>query len=302
MCYPISRLLVGTVVMSLFCTGINNFNLSNDNVHDLTNLVAQKDILIDTVHDYLLEQEKRLATLRKHMEDYSKEHKRGIQKVARILSSVNQESSVNDIDERLKEKYVEGEANNSYPFEDIFPKYTSLCKGEILLHMDIQKHLKCRYVDHGIPFLKIAPFKEEEVFLDPRIVLYHDVIYEEEIKLLQRLSKPRLEVAEVINFDEDGHLKNETPYERMGQVAWIDDREHEHVKLLSRRVEHMTGLTTNSAEPLQIGYYEIGGFYFPHNDYIYKEELDFITYFKERGIANRIATVLFYLRLYGSMK
>lgn len=67
-----------------------------------------------------------------------------------------------------------------------------LCRGEISLPADIQKQLKCRYVDRGISFLKIAPFKEEEAYLNPRIVIYHDVIYDEEIETIKRLAQPRV--------------------------------------------------------------------------------------------------------------
>ncbi|XP_033229504.1 prolyl 4-hydroxylase subunit alpha-1 [Belonocnema kinseyi] len=71
-------------------------------------------------------------------------------------------------------------------------RYEMLCRGEISLPANIKKKLKCRYVDRGIPFLKLAPFKEEEAYLDPRIVIYHDVIYDEEIETIKRLAQPRL--------------------------------------------------------------------------------------------------------------
>ena len=71
-------------------------------------------------------------------------------------------------------------------------KYEMLCRGDTSLPAYIQKELKCRYVDHGNPFLKIAPFKEEEAYLDPRIVIYHDVIYDEEIETIKRLARPRV--------------------------------------------------------------------------------------------------------------
>lgn len=71
-------------------------------------------------------------------------------------------------------------------------RYEMLCRGEVSLPIDVQKNLKCRYVERGIPFLKIAPFKEEEAYLDPRIVIYHDVIYDEEIDTIKRMAQPRV--------------------------------------------------------------------------------------------------------------
>lgn len=71
-------------------------------------------------------------------------------------------------------------------------RYEMLCRGEVSIPPEVQKNLKCRYVDRGIPFLKIAPFKEEEAYLDPRIVVYHNVIYDEEIETIKRMAQPRV--------------------------------------------------------------------------------------------------------------
>lgn len=71
-------------------------------------------------------------------------------------------------------------------------RYEMLCRGEITMPMSLQKELRCRYVDRGIPFLKIAPFKEEEAYLEPRIVIYHDVIYDDEIETIKRMAQPRV--------------------------------------------------------------------------------------------------------------
>ncbi|XP_033209883.1 prolyl 4-hydroxylase subunit alpha-1-like isoform X4 [Belonocnema kinseyi] len=293
MCYPRSCLLFCAVLMALFCTGIGKFNSSNDKVHDLTNLVETKDILEDSVHDYLQRQENRLATLRKHMKDYSKEHEEGMRKVTQILSDISPKSYV-DNDEKIKEKAAEGDPRLSHLSQYNGSTYMGLCNGEILLPAHIKKQLKCRYVDRGIPFLKIAPFKEEEVFLEPRIILYHDVIYEEEIEFLKKFAKPRLRGAIVANYGENTNIQNKSSSNRISQTAWCGDHEHVHAKILNRRVEHMTSLTVNSSESLQIGYYEIGGLYLPHHDFVRKDKLDSVIYFKQRGIGNRIATVLFY--------
>lgn len=71
-------------------------------------------------------------------------------------------------------------------------RYEMLCRGEVSIPPEVEKNLKCRYVDRGIPFLKIAPFKEEEAYLDPRIVVYHNVIYDEEIETIKRMAQPRV--------------------------------------------------------------------------------------------------------------
>ena len=61
--------------------------------------------------------------------------------------------------------------------------------------------------------------------------------------------------------------REEVTQERIAKNAWFQDWENEHVKLLSRRVEYMTSLTTDTAEQLQVAYYSTGGLYEPHFDF-----------------------------------
>lgn len=77
-------------------------------------------------------------------------------------------------------------------------RYEMLCRGEIEIPPSELKDLRCRYVDRGIPFLKIAPFKEEEAYLDPRIVVYHDVINDEEIETIKRMAQPRVSLGDFV--------------------------------------------------------------------------------------------------------
>ncbi|XP_033216387.1 prolyl 4-hydroxylase subunit alpha-2-like [Belonocnema kinseyi] len=167
--------------------------------------------------------------------------------------------------------------------------FKTVCSEEVLLPVYIQKKLKCRYVEHSIPFLKIAPFKEEEVYLEPRIVVYHDVIHEDEIEAFKRLAKPKLKSAKVRNFATG---KKEPSTGRIAKNAYLENDENEHIQLLRRRVQHMTGLTVDTAERLHISYYTIGGFYLPHFDAVHEEDKNSL---KEFGTGNRIATVLFYM-------
>lgn len=70
--------------------------------------------------------------------------------------------------------------------------YEQLCRNEIGPDPKVLAQLKCRYVTNKSAFLKIAPFKLEEASLEPRIVVYHDVIYDKEIELVKQMAKPRV--------------------------------------------------------------------------------------------------------------
>lgn len=70
--------------------------------------------------------------------------------------------------------------------------YEMLCRNEIGQTPQQIAKLKCRYVTNKSPFLKIAPLKLEEANLQPYIVVYHDVMYDNEIELVKHLARPRV--------------------------------------------------------------------------------------------------------------
>lgn len=81
---------------------------------------------------------------------------------------------------------------------------------------------------------------------------------------------------------------------RISKSGWLRDEEHKFIRDISLRVEDMSGLTTTSAEELQVVNYGIGGHYEPHYDFARREE---VNAFKSLGTGNRIATILFYVNL-----
>ncbi|XP_043465779.1 uncharacterized protein LOC122500757 [Leptopilina heterotoma] len=164
-----------------------------------------------------------------------------------------------------------------------------LCAREIFQPLEIQKHLRCRYVNRGIPFLKIAPFKEEEIFLEPRILLLHDVISDKEIDIIKNLAKPKFATAGFRNV-KSGSIDVDPTF-RDTKTGWLLDSESIIVEDLSYRIRDMTQLNMETAEQLQVAYYDVGGHYRPHYDFAVEEDIDL---FKHLGTGNRIATVLFY--------
>lgn len=54
----------------------------------------------------------------------------------------------------------------------------------------IEAQLHCRYVTNNVPFFFIQPVKMEEAYLKPLLVIYHDVITDEEIETVKKLAKP----------------------------------------------------------------------------------------------------------------
>jgi prolyl 4-hydroxylase len=59
----------------------------------------------------------------------------------------------------------------------------------------IEKKLRCRYITNGVAFLKLQPIKEEEAYLNPRILIYHDVITDKEIDIVKKMAQPRVRIS-----------------------------------------------------------------------------------------------------------
>ncbi|XP_050391712.1 prolyl 4-hydroxylase subunit alpha-2 isoform X1 [Patella vulgata] len=182
---------------------------------------------------------------------------------------------------------------DDYRNSNEFLTYESLCRGERTQKVKDEEKLSCRYKHNNHPLLLLRPAKEEDVHLDPWIVIYHDAMLDGEIQTIKQIATPKLNRATVQNA-KTGAL--ETANYRISKSAWLKDDDHEVVHRVNKRIEAITGLTLKTAEELQIANYGLGGHYEPHFDFARvnkkKEEKDA---FKSLGTGNRIATFLFYM-------
>uniref|UniRef100_A0A0P5RN90 procollagen-proline 4-dioxygenase n=1 Tax=Daphnia magna TaxID=35525 RepID=A0A0P5RN90_9CRUS len=168
-------------------------------------------------------------------------------------------------------------------------KFEKLCRGERLMSPEMESRLHCSYVTNNNPFFFIQPLKMEVGFLKPLLVIYHEVISDEEIATVKRMAQPRFKRATIRN-PKTGELEHANY--RISKSAWLKTEEHEHIFKVTRRVGDITGLDMATAEDLQVVNYGIGGHYDPHYDYARGDRLNA---FKELGWGNRIATWLFYM-------
>ncbi|CAH1796521.1 unnamed protein product, partial [Owenia fusiformis] len=171
--------------------------------------------------------------------------------------------------------------------------HRSLCRGEDLMNSTMKSTLFCRYRKTETPFYQ---FKEEVMHVEPHISMFYDVLSDDEALALQIAAEPDLYRAKV-----GGPGKRMVIEGRTAKLTWIkDDHPDPTIKLLSKRVEHITGLSTQyrkrkaSADAFQVVDYGIGGQYIPHRDYQapaqFKNNPEIV---RESG--NRLATFMFYL-------
>ena len=76
--------------------------------------------------------------------------------------------------------------------------YESLCRGEDRLPQRIRNTLYCHYLDtSAVAYLRLNKIKVEIVYHQPFVVIYHDVVSDEEIETIKRLATPKLKRATV---------------------------------------------------------------------------------------------------------
>ncbi|KAI8045018.1 prolyl 4-hydroxylase subunit alpha-2 [Drosophila gunungcola] len=170
-----------------------------------------------------------------------------------------------------------------------FQAFSLTCSGHWRLTPKEQRHLRCGYVTETHPFLWIAPLKAEELFQDPLLVLYHDVIYQSEIDVIRELTKNKLTRATITGINE-AVVSNV----RTSQFSFIPATMHKVLATIDQRVADMTNMNMKYAEDHQFANYGIGGHYGQHMDWFHQTAIDAgLVTSPEMG--NRIATVLFYL-------
>ena len=70
-------------------------------------------------------------------------------------------------------------------------------RGEIEIDPQLSSRLKCYYSRGHHPFLLLQPVKVEQVSLEPSIVVYHDVISDDEINTIKEIGKSKVRVEKI---------------------------------------------------------------------------------------------------------
>lgn len=145
--------------------------------------------------------------------------------------------------ETAKAEYGTSKLSMFDPFSDHFVKdgiysakkenviFSQVCRGNLTKSPLELSLLHCRYVSTN-PFTKLARFQVEEVNIDPYIVVFIDVISDEEINFVIDSSKSKVKRATIRN--ENGSVPSNY---RVAQNAWFTDDEHELYARISQRIE-----------------------------------------------------------------
>ncbi|XP_073949033.1 prolyl 4-hydroxylase subunit alpha-1-like [Choristoneura fumiferana] len=92
----------------------------------------------------------------------------------------------------MGEQSMVDHTNDVSPYTYDTKKYEALCRGEVEVPGQIAKRLRCRYLTEHHPFLLLAPLKVEQMYIQPDVYVFHEVISDEEIESIKNLSLPRV--------------------------------------------------------------------------------------------------------------
>ena len=128
------------------------------------------------------------------------------------------------------------------------------------------------------------------VIESPRVVLFGNLLSDEECDLLVSLSRDKLERSSVVNastgaYDIHPHRTSSGTYFRRG--------ENELLQRIERRIAELVGCPVEQGEPIQVLHYEPGGEYKPHYDYFDPAHSGNQEVLAQGG--QRIATLIMYL-------
>nr|XP_017000479.2 prolyl 4-hydroxylase subunit alpha-1 [Drosophila takahashii] len=169
--------------------------------------------------------------------------------------------------------------------KESYQLYKRVCQGELTQTPREQRNLKCWLSHQGVHYYHLSPFKIEQLNLDPYVAYVHEVLRDSEMELIMDHGKGNMQRSMV------GQVENSTTTDiRTSQNTWLWYEQNPWLSQIKQRLEDVTGLSTESAEPLQLVNYGIGGQYEPHFDFM---DGDGHSVFGWKG--HRLLTALFYL-------
>jgi len=169
-------------------------------------------------------------------------------------------------------------------FDSVYYNYATLCQGQDFTNAEKKSKLKCYYKKGDQSYFRLKQIKVEELYKNPPVFLFHDVISDREIEELKNISKNNFERSKVLHPNGSKESNH-----RVSKVSWVEHDYNNLTRRLIKRIEEVSGLSAESAESFQIQNYGLGGQYEPHKDYFDRGNAVLI------GKGNRIATWLTYL-------
>ena len=122
----------------------------------------------------------------------------------------------------------------------------------------LEKDLKCIFLNHGNPYLKLGPFKLEPKLQNPEIAIIHDMIGPEEMKRVKNLAKGKMKSTPyTVGGSEQGFSKGRT-----SKVMYMNELLVPEAMAMTKKIEWATRFKLKNekfaSENFQIMNYGIG--------------------------------------------
>ncbi len=128
------------------------------------------------------------------------------------------------------------------------------------------------------------------VIESPRVVLFGNLLSDEECESLIELSREKLQRSSVVNESTGAY---DVHPDRTSSGTYFKRGENELVQRIERRIAELVECPVEHGEPIQILHYEPGGEYKPHHDYFDPAHPGNHVVLAQGG--QRIATLIMYL-------
>ncbi|KAK3037127.1 hypothetical protein RJ639_031014 [Escallonia herrerae] len=125
----------------------------------------------------------------------------------------------------------------------------------------------------------------EVISWEPRAVVYHNFLSQDECNYLINLAKPQMQKSTVVD---SATGKSTDSRVRTSSGTFLPRGRDKIIQKIEKRIADFTFIPVEHGEGLQILHYEVGQKYEPHYDY-------FLDEFNTKNGGQRIATVLMYL-------
>uniref|UniRef100_A0A1A9ZZK5 procollagen-proline 4-dioxygenase n=1 Tax=Glossina pallidipes TaxID=7398 RepID=A0A1A9ZZK5_GLOPL len=183
-----------------------------------------------------------------------------------------------------------------------FNVYQKICRGEVTKPAREQRDLRCFYVYKNNEFSRLAPFKVEDLNLDPEVKIFHDILSDETIEIIKELASPHLVRSTVFSRQQD---KVATHNYRISKQTWLKYDSHPSLLRMLRDLHDITGLDVKCSETLQVANYGLGGHYEPHVDFFPLSDVEqggaTAFPFLKLGVKPLKGSVLFWYNLHRSL-
>ncbi|KAL8194106.1 hypothetical protein R6Q57_026348 [Mikania cordata] len=125
----------------------------------------------------------------------------------------------------------------------------------------------------------------EVISWEPRAVIYHNFLSEEECEHVINISIPHMKKSTIMDY-KMGEIED-TKF-RTSYITFLDRGQDETIRAMERRIADFTLLPVEHGEDLQVLHYEVGQKFETHNDYFFGD-------YSTRNGGQRMATFVMYL-------